>query len=103
MPVDEALAPLGPGHLMPYAPPVAGRVPAVPGVLTEAEIRATGQAIAAGQQDCGAIGWPDGQVDAWNHVECAMALSVCGLPGPARRAYGWLVETQRADGSWPRR
>ena len=27
------------------------------------------------QQPDGAIGWPDGHVDAWNHVECAMALS----------------------------
>jgi hypothetical protein len=87
---------------MPYAP-VARRVPAVPGVLTEAEIRATGEAIAAGQQESGAIGWPDGQVDAWNHVECAMALSVCGLHGPARRAYEWLLAAQRPDGSWPRR
>jgi len=88
---------------MPYAPAVAGRVPAVPGVLTEAEIRATGEAIAAGQQESGAIGWPDGQVDAWNHVECAMAMSVCGLHGPARRAYEWLLAAQRPDGSWARR
>src|SRR5215471_21446728 len=76
---------------------------AVPGVLTEAEIRTTGETIAAAQEESGAIGWPDGQVDAWNHVECAMALSVCGLRGPARRAYDWLLATQRADGSWPRR
>jgi GH15 family glucan-1,4-alpha-glucosidase len=103
MPVDDQLAPPGSGRWLPYGPAVAGRVPAVPGVLTEAEIRATGEAIAAGQQESGAIGWPDGQVDAWNHVECAMALSVCGLPGPARRAYEWLLATQRADGSWPRR
>jgi GH15 family glucan-1,4-alpha-glucosidase len=82
---------------------VAGPLPAVPGVLTEAEIRATGEAIAVGQQESGAIGWPDGQVDAWNHVECAMALSVCGLRGPARRAYEWLLAAQRPDGSWPRR
>ena len=32
-----------------------------------------------------------------------MALSVCGLSGPARRAYDWLRHTQRADGSWPKR
>ena len=32
-----------------------------------------------------------------------MALSVCGLSGPARRAYDWLRQTQRADGSWPKR
>ena len=31
-----------------------------------------------------------------------MALSACGLRGPARRAYAWLRATQRADGSWPR-
>ena len=31
-----------------------------------------------------------------------MALSACGLREPARRAYRWLRETQRADGSWPR-
>ena len=88
---------------MRYATSVAGAVPAVHGILTEAEIRATGETIAAGQQESGAIGWPDGLVDAWNHVECAMALSVCGLSGPARRAYEWLLATQRADGSWPRR
>ena len=88
---------------MPYARLTAGPVPAVAGVLTEAEIRTTGETIAAAQEESGAIGWPDGQVDAWNHVECAMALSVCGLAGPARRAYEWLLATQRADGSWPRR
>jgi hypothetical protein len=103
MPVGDNLARLDSGQLMPYARPVAGRIPAVPGVLTEAEIRVTGETIAAAQEESGAIGWPDGQVDAWNHVECAMALSVCGLAGPARRAYEWLRATQRADGSWPRR
>src|SRR5205807_2850076 len=101
-PVAEQLVPLG-WRTFAEIRPVAGQVPAVPGILTEAEIRATGEAIAAGQEDSGAIGWPDGLVDAWNHVECAMALSVAGLPGPARRAYEWLLATQRPDGSWPRR
>jgi hypothetical protein len=32
-----------------------------------------------------------------------MALSVCGLTAPTRRAYEWLRQTQRPDGSWPRR
>ena len=54
------------------------------------------------QDRSGAIAWPDGHVDAWDHVECAMALSACGLREPARRAYRWLRETQRADGSWAR-
>jgi hypothetical protein len=78
-------------------------VPAVPGVLTAADIRATGESIVAIQEPSGAIGWPDGHTDAWNHVECAMALSACGLRGPARRAYDWLRASQRADGSWPKR
>jgi len=98
--VPENLSHVDTGH---YGSAVAGPVPSVPGVLSEREILATGQAIAAGQEASGAIGWPDGHIDAWNHVECAMALSVCGLRDPARLAYEWLQLTQRADGSWPRR
>jgi MMP endo-(1,4)-3-O-methyl-alpha-D-mannosidase len=79
------------------------RVPAVPGVLSAAEVLATGEHIAAGQDPSGAISWPDGHTDAWNHTECAMALSVCGLHGPARRAYDWLAATQRPDGAWPKK
>ncbi|MBO0823341.1 MAG: prenyltransferase [Actinobacteria bacterium] len=69
--------------------------------MTADQIIATGRAIAAVQQADGAIGWPDGHVDAWNHVECVMALSVCGLRPEARRGYLWLATTQRPDGSWP--
>jgi MMP endo-(1,4)-3-O-methyl-alpha-D-mannosidase len=76
--------------------------PAVPGTLTAASVRATAQSIAAVQEASGAIGWPDGHVDVWDHIECAMALSAAGLTGPARRAYAWLRRVQRADGSWPR-
>jgi len=71
-------------------------------VLTWAQVRATGEAIARMQAASGAIAWPDGHVDAWDHVECAMALSACGRRWQARRAYGWLRDTQRLDGSWPR-
>jgi hypothetical protein len=78
-------------------------IPSVPGILTAEQILATGRSIADVQQRDGAIGWPDGHVDAWNHVECAMALSVCGLRGPARRGYEWLLAAQRPDGSWPKR
>ena len=76
--------------------------PDVPGVLSAASVRATADSIAAAQEPSGAIGWPDGHVDVWDHIECAMALSVAGLTGPARRAYAWLRRVQRADGSWPR-
>ena len=75
--------------------------PDVPGILTAAQIVTTGRAIASVQQADGSIGWPDGHVDAWNHVECAMALSVCGLRREARRAYAWLASAQQSDGSWP--
>jgi hypothetical protein len=71
-------------------------------LLSVQDILATGESIERVQEPSGAIPWPDGHVDAWDHVECAMALSACGRRGPARRAYRWLRETQRADGSWPR-
>jgi hypothetical protein len=74
--------------------------PAVPN--PPAHVLRTARSIAAAQLPCGAIAWPDGHVDPWDHVECAMALSACGLAEPARRAYQWLRGTQREDGSWPR-
>jgi hypothetical protein len=80
----------------------SARVPEVAGILTAGQVLATGRSIAAVQQRSGAVGWPDGHVDAWNHVECTMALSVCGLRDAARRGYEWLRATQRPDGSWPK-
>jgi hypothetical protein len=76
-------------------------VPEVAGIITADQVLATGVSIAADQQPSGAIGWPDGHVDAWNHVECAMALTTCGLHEQAHRAYAWLARTQQPDGSWP--
>src|ERR1700753_2799101 len=67
-----------------------------------AGILQTARSIAAAQRPDGAVPWPDGHVDPWDHVECAMALSACGLDGPARLAYQWLRDTQRPDGSWAR-
>ncbi len=47
------------------------------------------------------IPWfPGGHCDPWNHVESAMALDVAGFHTEAERAYDWLVDTQRPDGSW---
>ena len=80
----------------------AGR-PELPGVLSADDVLATACRIADAQESSGAIRWPDGHVDVWDHIECAMALSAGGRPGAARRAYAWLRRTQRADGSWPRR
>jgi MMP endo-(1,4)-3-O-methyl-alpha-D-mannosidase len=75
----------------------------VPGILGAGDALATGESIAAIQEPAGAVGWPDGHTDPWNHVECAMALSACGLREPARRAYEWLRAGQRPDGSWPKK
>jgi hypothetical protein len=62
----------------------------------------TGKAIAATQSASGAVPWfPGGHVDPWDHVESAMAMAATGLLTQAERAYSWLRDTQRADGSWP--
>ncbi|MFC7732440.1 prenyltransferase [Actinomadura keratinilytica] len=82
-------------------------VPSVPGVVTADDIVATARSIVAQQEPSGAIPWfapldgVPGHVDAWNHVEAAMALTVAGLREHARRAYEWLRGAQRPDGSWP--
>ncbi|GIH80648.1 prenyltransferase [Planobispora longispora] len=69
--------------------------------LTWEQVVETARSIAAVQEPDGGVPWPEGHVDAWNHVECLMAMTVAGLTGPARRGYDWLARTQRADGSWP--
>jgi hypothetical protein len=76
-------------------------LPEVAGVLTGADILATAHSIAAAQEADGAIPWFDGgHTDPWDHVECAMALDVAGLHKEAERAYEWLHQRQRVDGSW---
>ncbi len=76
-------------------------LPEVPGVITAAEVAATADSIAALQLPSGMIEWfPGGHCDPWNHVETAMALAVAGRRTEAERAYQWLVDTQRPDGSW---
>jgi len=76
-------------------------VPEVAGVLSADEVLATGRAIARVQRADGMIPWfPGGHCDPWNHVEAAMALTVCGLDAEAERAYEWVAATQLPDGSW---
>lgn len=72
-----------------------------------AQLAATAASIAACQAPGGAIAWETrgetaGKVDAWDHVECAMALLVAGWDEQARAAYRWLADAQRGDGTWPR-
>ncbi len=76
-------------------------VPEVPGVLSASDVLATAHSIAEVQRPDGMIPWfPGGHCDPWNHVEAAMALSVCGLHAEVELAYAWLAERQLADGSW---
>jgi hypothetical protein len=76
-------------------------LPEVPGILTADEVAATVDSIADVQMASGMIPWfPGGHSDPWNHVEAAMALTVGGRMIEAERAYRWLVESQRPDGSW---
>lgn len=77
-------------------------IPSVPGILDATEVAQTAAAIARVQQADGGIPWSVGEhIDAWNHVESAMALVVGGQVAAAEAAYGWCLSTQRADGSWP--
>jgi hypothetical protein len=70
-------------------------------VIGREEAVRTALSIAAIQEDDGGVPWPEGHVDAWNHVECLMAMTVAGLDAPVRRGYEWLARHQRDDGSWP--
>jgi len=73
----------------------------VPGILSADQLHATVEAIAELQLPNGMIPWfPGGHADPWNHVEAAMALAIGGRRGDAERAYQWLVDLQRPDGSW---
>lgn len=76
-------------------------IPAVDGIVTASDLRATGASIAALQLPSGQIPWfPGGHCDPWNHVETAMALDTVGLHDEAVAAYGWLRDIQHPDGSW---
>ncbi len=72
----------------------------LPGVLAAAQLQQTVDAIAAVQHPSGALPWPDGHTDPWDHVECAMALVLGGRLVEARAAYAWLRRTQEHDGAW---
>ncbi len=77
------------------------KIPDLPGVLSRDEIVASGAHLASLQTASGMIPWfPGGHCDPWNHVESAMALDVAGFHAEAERAYEWLADIQRPDGSW---
>ena len=78
-----------------------GDLPDLPGVLSPAQVEATGAALASVQHPDGCIPWfPGGRADPWTHVEAAMALGVAGRRAEAERAFAWLGATQHDDGGW---
>jgi hypothetical protein len=80
---------------------VSVEIPSVHGVLSATEVLASAQSIAAVQRPDGMIPWFEGgHCDPWNHIEAAMALSVCGLDDEAEAAFAWLADRQLSDGSW---
>ncbi|TDJ37492.1 MAG: prenyltransferase [Gammaproteobacteria bacterium] len=71
------------------------------GLFPKEYFGATVDYIAAVQCHDGGIPWyEDGTLDPWDHVEAAMGLSIGGLHQQAQRAFYWLAEQQRRDGSW---
>lgn len=70
-------------------------------MISHEQLVQTAASIAAIQQPDGGVPWPEGHVDAWNHVECLMAMSVAGRTDEVRRGYAYLLRHQRQDGSWP--
>ncbi len=76
-------------------------IPELPGVLSAAEVADSAAHLAGLQRADGMIPWFEGgHCDPWNHVEAAMALSVCGHVDEVEAAYDWLGAAQLGDGSW---
>ena len=73
----------------------------VPGILTGAQGAQSGAYLSALQLPTGLVPWFEGgHGDPWNHVECAMALTVSGHLEAAAAAYDWMARHQLGDGSW---
>ncbi|MFE9246996.1 prenyltransferase [Nocardiopsis sp. NPDC006938] len=78
----------------------------LPGVLSAEQLHRSADYLARAQEEDGVIPWfPGGHADVWDHVECAMALTVTGVLDPghaeaARRAYLWLDGSRHPEGGW---
>jgi hypothetical protein len=73
----------------------------VPGILSEAEVAQSARYLVDLQLASGQVPWfRAGHCDPWNHVECAMALTVTGHLDEASGAYDWLARHQLGEGSW---
>lgn len=71
------------------------------GFFPESLLRPTINYILRTQLPNGCIPWfAGGKADPWDHIEATMGLTIGGEYAAAQRAYGWLVQEQRDDGSW---
>jgi hypothetical protein len=62
---------------------------------------ATASWLAAQQRSDGSIHWSTyGKYDPWDHLHCAMGLTLAGRVDAARAAFAHIVRTQEADGAW---
>jgi hypothetical protein len=69
---------------------------------TRDELDRTAAWICDHQRSDGGIPWfPDRQLDPWNHVQCAMALTTSGRNQEARAAFRYLAASQMPEGGWP--
>jgi hypothetical protein len=76
--------------------------PEVTGTLSRRQLGDTAAHIASQQLPSGLIPWFDGHhADPWDHIESAMALTVCGFDSAAQRAFAWSRANQSDDGTWP--
>ncbi len=58
--------------------------------------------IASHQRPDGGIPWfPDRELDPWNHLQCAMALTTTARYPEARAAFDYLAAHQLPEGAWP--
>jgi MMP endo-(1,4)-3-O-methyl-alpha-D-mannosidase len=65
------------------------------------DVELTATYILNTQKHTGEIPWSaGGKTDPWDHVECAMGLSVAGCHQAAKKAYDWSLSAQNPDGSW---
>jgi hypothetical protein len=70
--------------------------------LFRERIERTGDWIASHQRPDGGIPWfVDDRLDAWNHVQCAMALTAVERYPEARAAFRYLQGSQLPEGAWP--
>jgi hypothetical protein len=73
-----------------------------PHVLDDDRVERTASWIAEHQRADGGIPWfHDRQLDPWNHLQCAMALTAAGRHREARAAFRYLAACQLPGGAWP--